>query len=108
MYSVRVENGDNTEEVETEDGIFSHVSKHLSERFRLAFTAKSYSGKFFDDVGFVGDTEAARNILEGTYDYPPDLDPATRLLFEEAAHTYAKMPKEKLATYVTVEDFQYY
>ena len=50
---MRVENGDNTEEVETEEGIFSHVSKHLSERFRLAFTAKCYSGKFFDDIGFI-------------------------------------------------------
>ena len=95
MYSVRAENSDNTEKVETEEGIFSHMSKHLSERFRLAFTSKYYSGKFFDDVGFIGDTEAAREILEGTYDYPPDMDPATWLLFEEAAHTYAKMHTQK-------------
>ena len=59
-------------------------------------------------MGFVGDTEAARAILEGTYVYPPDIDPATKLLLEEAAMTYAKMPAEEIATYVTVEDFQYY
>ena len=59
-------------------------------------------------MGFVGDTEAARAILEGTYVYSPDIDPATKLLLEEAAMTYAKMPAEEIATYVTVEDFQYY
>ena len=59
-------------------------------------------------MGFVGDTEVARAILEGTYVYPPDPDPATKLLLEEAAMTYAKMPAEEIATYVTVEDFQYY
>ena len=59
-------------------------------------------------MGFVGDTEAARAILEGTYVYPPGIDPATKLLLEEAAKTYTKMPADEIATYVTVEDFQYY
>ena len=47
-------------------------------------------------------------MLEGTCNYLPNLDPATRLLFEEATITYSEMPKEELATYVTVEDYQYY
>ena len=63
---------------------------------------------FFDDIGFCGDTEAVEQILLGTYDFPPDTDPATRLLCEEADITYAKMSQEELATYVTVEDFQHY
>ena len=65
--NVRVKEGDNTVEADTEEGIFNHVSKHLSERFRLAFTAKCYSGQLFDDIGFIGDTENARAILESTY-----------------------------------------
>jgi len=108
VYNVRVQQDGNTVEVSTEDGIFNHVSEHLSDRFRLAFRAPCYSGGLFDDIGFLGDTEDARRILEGTYVFPPDTHPATRLLFEEAAHVYATMPKEELATYVTVEDFQYY
>jgi len=108
VYDVRIKQGDNTVEVNTEDGIFTHVSEHLSERFRLAFSAPCYRGGLFDDVGFIGDTAAARAILEGTYVYPPDTDPATRLLLEEAAIIYATMPREEIATYVTVEDFQYY
>jgi hypothetical protein len=37
-----------------------------------------------------------------------DLDPATRLLFEEASVTYAALLPLEVATYVTVEDYQYF
>jgi len=73
----------------TEDEVFLQVSKNLSGRFRLAFTAPSCSGKLFDDIGFLGDTQAVKDILEGTYVFEPDVDPVTKLLLEEAAITYA-------------------
>lgn len=100
--------GNEYEEYNTEGEVFQHVSEHLAERFRLAFAAPSYGGKLFDDLGFMGDTAAAQQILEGTYVYPPDTDPATRLLLEEAAVTYSKLSREDVASYVTVEDFQWY
>jgi hypothetical protein len=40
--------------------------------------------------------------------YPQDLNPATRLLFKEAAHTYADLSPHKIATYVTPDDFQHF
>jgi hypothetical protein len=48
----------------------------------------------------------AQQILEGTYDYLQDLDPTTRLLFEEVSATYAILSPTEIATYVTPEDFQ--
>ena len=53
-------------------------------------------------------TEAALQILEGTYCYPPVTDPATNLLLEEAAITYSKLSADKIAAHVIAEDFQYY
>jgi hypothetical protein len=50
----------------------------------------------------------AQQILEGTYEYPPDLDPATRLLLEEVAITYSELSLTEVAMYVTVEDFQHF
>ena len=64
MYSVRVITDNGVETHETEEGIFGEVSKNLSKRFRLAFTAPCYSGELFDDIGFIGDTAAANAILE--------------------------------------------
>ena len=47
------------EEFQTKDDIFHNASKHPSERFRVAFSALCYSGKLFDDVGFLCDTMLA-------------------------------------------------
>ena len=84
------------------------MSKNLAERFRLAFSAKCHEGKLFDDIGFLGDTVCAGQILEGTYTYHSDTDPATRVLLEEAAITFANLSQEEVSTYVTIDDFRHY
>jgi hypothetical protein len=84
------------------------VSKTLVERFQSALVADCHRGTFFEDVGHLADDPAAQRILEGTYDYPPDLNPATRLLFEEAAITYPALSPTKVATYVTADDFRHF
>lgn len=76
------------------------VSKTLSAQFRLAFSVPAYRGTIFDDIDFLGDTEAAQ-VIEGTYEFPDDCDPATCLLFDEAAHTYTAVSKEEVVSYVT-------
>jgi hypothetical protein len=50
----------------------------------------------------------AQKILLGTYDYPTDLNPATRLLFKDASVNYAALLPSEVATYVTIEDYQYF
>ena len=111
VFSVRVKASANSTEQEytTESGIFDCVSLHLSDRFPLAFTGPSCSGQLFDDIGYIGDTEALQQILEGTYIFPPGTDPpVTRLLLKEVTITYMSMPKDEIVNYVAVEDFQYY
>jgi len=95
-------------EYKTQEGFFQAVSATLVERFQSALIAPCHRGKFFEDVGHLADGPVARQILEGTYEYPQDLDPATRWLFEEATATYAALSPTAIATYVTPEDFQYF
>ena len=96
------------EEVVSENDIFERVSTNLSCHIHLAFTAPLCSCKLFADIRFLGDTEQAQQILEGTYDFPPDTDPATKLLLEEASITYLKMSPEEVSTFMTVDYFQHY
>ena len=99
VTSVRVKTEGEDELYEKEDGVFGQVSKNLADRFRLSFTAPCCKlGPLFDDIGFLGDTEAAQQILEGTYIFPPGTDPATKLVLEEAAHTYSEMTNEEVST----------
>ena len=72
------------------------------------FTVPCYSGKLFVDIGSIRDTSASQQILKGAYTYPPDTDPAIKFLLDEASRTYKAMSGSKVATYVTVADFQYY
>ena len=108
VYSVLVKKDAREADYKTEDGIFGQVSSNLSKRFRFAFSAPCYHCKLFKNLGFMGDTKAAQAILEGTYKFPADKDPATRLLLEEASYIYKNMIHKQIVTYVTVEDFQYY
>jgi len=108
VTSVRVRTDEGESKYETEDEVYLHTSEHLENRFRLALSAPCSSGKLFDDVGFLGDTDAAQQILEGTYVFPPDTEKFTKLLLEETARTYAEMSTEEVNTHVTVEDYQYY
>ena len=62
----------------------------------------------FDDIGFISDTLVSHQIPEGTYMYPPDTNPVTRLLSNEYTQTYASMGLEEVAIYVKVEDVHYY
>ncbi len=92
----------------TKDGLFEAVSPILLERFQSALVAPCHWGTFFEDVGHLVKGPVSQQILEGTYAYPQDLDPATWLLFEEASHTYASLSPREIAMYVIPEDFQHF
>jgi hypothetical protein len=109
MVAVKVptDNGGNNE-YKTKEGVFEVVTPILLEWFQLVLVAQCHQGTFFEDVSHLADRPMDQQILDSTYEYPPDLDPATRLLFEEASATDAALSPAKLATYVTPEDFQHF
>ncbi len=59
---------------DTKDSVFQHATTHLSLRFQLAYTAPCYSSQLLHDIGHLGDTQCALEILESTYAFPPDTD----------------------------------
>ncbi len=69
-----MQSGPDIKTYDTEQEVVAHTAEHLLERFRLAYSAPCYRGQLFDDLGITGDTIWAQQILEGTYDYPPDTD----------------------------------
>ncbi len=85
-----------------------HTLDHLSERFCLAYSKPCYQGQLFDDLGFMGDTECSQQILEGTYEYPPDTNIWTKKILQEAHHTFSRMFGTKIATTISTTDFQQY
>jgi hypothetical protein len=93
-------------EYKSMEGVFKAVSPIILEQFQSALVAQCHRGKFFEDIGHLADSPAAQQMLEDTYEHPEDLDPATRLLFEEASATYKALSPTKVATYATPEHFK--
>lgn len=56
----------------------------------------------------MGELPAVKHILRGTFDFPPDTDPWTRAILQEAAIAFQHMSPNEVVTMVTAEDFQRY
>jgi hypothetical protein len=93
---------------DTKQDVVAHTSGHLSEHFCLAYSALCYHGQLFDDLGFMGDTDCAKQILEGSYNYPLDTGIWTKKILQEAHYTFSKMSGTEIAATIITEDFQYF
>ncbi len=54
----------------------------------------------------MGETECAKQILEGTYDYPPNTNVWTKKILQEEHYTFWRMSSAKIATTISTTDFQ--
>ena len=80
---------------------------HISRRYKMAQGAPLIQDpRLHQDFGYLADTDAADRVLCGTYDYPADMDPYTKLLLQEAHHIFSRMSKEEVVDFVTTTDFQ--
>jgi hypothetical protein len=86
-----------------QEAIFTHIHH---KRFFLAENAPICSGRLRGQFGYNAVTKTAREILDGTYVYPPDFDQATKEICEECARIQAMIPQDSLDTLITKEDWQ--
>ena len=87
---------------------FDAVKPVLTDHFSGAFSLLFYSGRLFDNLGFMGDSKYTQQVLERTYIFPEGIDPATKMLLEECSMIYLSMLREEVCTFATAEDYQYY
>ena len=106
--SIRVQSDSGDQQFDTREEVEEQASRRLTSRFKLARDAPICDQQLFDDFGYLGDTATTRAILEGTYDYPPEMDWHTRLLCEEAHRIFSLKSTEEISNYVDSDDFQYF
>jgi hypothetical protein len=83
---------------DTEESMFDNATEHLSLQFRLAYTTPIYSSGLLDDIGHLGNTQYALDILEGNYTFLPDTDKWTAKIVKEAHHTFVLLVNKKIDT----------
>ncbi len=106
--AIQVQTSTTVKTHDTEETIFKHTAEHLSLHFRLANSALIYSSTLLDDIGHLGDTQCALNILDGSYAFPPATNKWTIKILQEAHHTYKLLNFGTIKTRVSIEDYQEY
>jgi hypothetical protein len=77
------------------------------QRFYLAEQAPICQGKLRGDFGYMAFSPVAKSVLDGTYDFPPDFDPATRELVEECARIRQQIPANSVSDDISTSQWQY-
>ncbi len=71
---------------ETEEGVHEAIFNEVHwKRYNLAEEAPICQGGLRGQFGYTSTSPTAKTVLDGTYNFPPDMDTATRELFEEIA-----------------------
>jgi hypothetical protein len=105
--AIRVQTPSSVQLYDTENTVNQHTFSHLSLWFWLAYSAPIYlSLTLMNDLGHLGDTECAREILNETYTFPPNTDKWTIKILQEAHHTWMLLNNELISTTISVVDFQ--
>lgn len=101
-----------TEEVLTfdtqEGGVEAAAAAELNPRFRLSATAPIFDSPLMDYVGLLGEKPAVKEILNGTFIFPPGTDRWTIAIMHEACNIFQKMSPEDIVDLVSKDDFQEY
>jgi hypothetical protein len=115
-YSMRKGRGRAVREVQTElpDGTVKEATTQREvetaiwdeihgKRFYLAEQAPICKGKLRGDFGYLGNTPAAKEVLEGSYVFPADCHEGTKDLLQEAAKLRQLIPENSVETKITKE-----
>jgi hypothetical protein len=81
--------------------IFDNIHR---KQFFPAEAAPICTGNLCGQFGYNAITRTARALLNGTYEYLPDFDQATREICEECACIWCMIPKDSLCTDISKEN----
>jgi hypothetical protein len=71
---------------DTQEGVQNAIFNEVHQkRYNLAEEAPICKGSLGGQFGYMSTLPMAWSVLDGSYDFPPDIDKATKELFKECA-----------------------
>jgi hypothetical protein len=93
----------------SKDAVEAAIFREVHDKqYMLAKEAPICSGRLFDNFEYVANSSVSRAILNGTYQAPPNLDIATRELFDKIAAIRRIIPKDLAPITITPEQWKRY
>ena len=92
--------------LDTQEPLEDAIMSNNSKRFTLSYGSPLLDGsQLHKDLGCLADTDAAKQILLGTYEYPPGTDPDTISMLNLLARNFRKHRTTPLKFSITTKDF---
>jgi hypothetical protein len=97
-FKVQVKQADGTvQEFSCQDNLQGAIWSNIHEKcFHLAKSAPLCSGSLRGTFGYNAICQTSHEILEGTYDFPPDFNQATNQILQECAAIRLKIPESSV------------
>jgi len=77
-------------------------------RFQLKNNAPISQTKLIYQLGYIGDSTIAQQIMEGTFGIPDEINDATVLILEEIGRIDVKLSNGEITIDITKEEFQHF
>ena len=97
-----------TQESRNQDDTEDYIFEETEYRFQLAAQAPIESTRLIEQLGYLGDSAIAEQIIEGKYDIPDTLDDATAMLVQEIGRIGIMLTNGDITITITPEEFQYF
>ncbi len=94
---------DHKTEERVQEAIFNEVHRKW---YNLAEEASICQCGLRGQFGYISTSPTAKVVLDGTYDFPPDIDVATKELFEEIANIHLIVPPNSVTGVILRERWQ--
>jgi hypothetical protein len=91
---------DHETEERIQEAIFNKVHQ---KRYNLVEEAPICQGGLRGQFGYISTSPTAKGVLDGTYDFPPDIDVATKELFKEIANILLIIPPNSVTGVISRE-----
>jgi hypothetical protein len=108
VRAVQVEDGaGGVIDYETEEGVHEAIFNEIHwKRYNLAEEAPMCQGKLRGQFDYTSTSPTTKTVLAGTYNFPPDMDAATRELFKEIAQIRSIVPPNSITGAISRERWQ--
>jgi hypothetical protein len=108
IWVVQVEDGaGGVIDYETEEGVHKATFNEVHwKRYNLAEEAPICQGGLRGQFGYTSTSPTAKTVLDGTYNFPPDMGMATRELFKEIAQIRSIVPPNSVTGAVLRKQWQ--
>ena len=104
--AVQVNEGGELTTYDTHEDIDRVVNSRIGERYKLGHRSPLSTGRLLEEIGQFAKKEAARSILDGTYDFPEGTDCVLIVLLQVAARLRVEFEDADMEdSRLTVEDF---